>query len=130
MNPPNSNDHKYDTLTETILAAVFEVANVLGPGFLETIYRRALLKELKLRGLHATAEAPFPVVYKQQLIGNYFADILVEDTIILELKCVDRFRDDHTAQCINYLKASGLHLCLLINFQKSRVEWRRIVLNL
>ena len=97
MNPQNANDHKYDDLTEPILAAVFEVANVLGPGFLEAVYHRALLQELKLRGLRATAQAPFPVVYKQVLVGSFAADILVEDQIILELKCVDRFSNEHTS---------------------------------
>ena len=123
-------DHIYDPLTEKIIGALFEVSNILGPGFLETVYHRALLEELTLRGLKAASEVPLPVFYKQRQIGNFKADILVEDQIILELKCVDILRNDHTAQCINYLKATGLKLCLLINFQKPKIEFRRVVLNL
>ena len=130
QHPLSQVDHRYDHLTEPILSAVFEVANILGPGFLETVYHKALFRELKLRGLTVTTQSPYPVFYKDQQVGDYYADLVVENTVILELKCVDRFRDEHTAQCINYLKASGLHLCLLINFQKPRVEWRRIVHNL
>ena len=120
---------QYDRLTESIIGAIFEVANILGPGFLETVYHRALLNELNLRGIRAASEVPLPVFYKEQSVGKFLADILVEDIIILELKCVESLRDEHTAQCINYLRASRLKLCLLINFQKPKVEWRRIVLN-
>jgi GxxExxY protein len=61
-------------------------------------------------------------------VGEYFVDILVEDVLMLELKCVERLANEHVAQCLNYLRASGLTLCLLINFQKPKVEWRRIIL--
>jgi GxxExxY protein len=60
-------------------------------------------------------------------VGEYFADILVEDVLVIELKCAERFSSEHTAQCLNYLRASGRNLCLLVNFQKPRVEWKRIV---
>ena len=69
----------------------------------------------------------FPVVYKGQCIGEYIADLVVEDQLLVELKCVDCFSSQHLAQCINYLKVSGLKLALLINFQKPKVEWRRVV---
>ena len=67
------------------------------------------------------------MTYKDHFVGEYFADILVENTLVLELKCVDRLTNEHTAQCLNYLKASGRTVCLLINFQNSKVDWRRIV---
>ena len=118
-----------EPLTESILAAVFEVSNILGAGFLEAVYRRALLHELTARGLHAKTEAPFPVTYKGASVGHYFADILVEHQIILELKCVDRLCPEHYAQCLNDLKASGIPLALLINFQRPKVEWKRVILN-
>jgi GxxExxY protein len=114
-------------LTEKVLAAVFEVSNTLGAGFLEKVYQRALLVELHLRGLQATAEGSYTVTYKGHRVGEYFADILVEDKLLIELKCVERLTGDHTAQCLNYLRASGLTLCLLVNFQKPRVEWKRVV---
>ena len=117
----------FDSLTERVLGAVLEVSNTLGPGFLEKVYERALLRELGLRGIRATAQASLPVTYKGHYVGEYFADILVEDVLVIELKCVERLANEHTAQCINYLRASGRSLCLLINFQKSKAEWKRIV---
>ena len=96
-----------DSLTERVLGAIFEVSGTLGAGFLEKVYQPALLKELGLRGIPATAEASFPVVYKGHCVGEYFADILVEDALVVELKCVDRLAGEHTAQCLNYLRASG-----------------------
>jgi len=116
-----------DSLTEQVLAAVFEVSNTLGCGFLEKVYERALLRELTLRGIHTTAQASFKVTYKGHTVGEYFAEILVEDELVVEIKCVERFSNEHTAQCLNYLRASGRTVCLLINFQKSTVEWKRIV---
>src|SRR5208282_5993508 len=116
-----------DSLTEQVLAAVFEVSNTLGVGFLEKVYERALLRELTLRGIRATAQTSLTVTYKGQNVGEYFADILVADVLMIELKCVDRLANEHTAQCLNYLRASGLGLCLLVNFQKPKVEWKRII---
>jgi GxxExxY protein len=118
----------FDSLTERVLAAVFEVANALGAGFLEKVYERALLRELGLRGIRVAAQASFAVTYKGHYVGEYFADILVEDVLVIELKCVERLSHEHTAQCLNYLRASGRTLCLLVNFQKPKVEWKRIVL--
>ena len=116
-----------NSLTEKVLAAVFEVSNTLGAGFLEKVYQRALLKELGLRGIRATAEASFAINYKGHSVGEYFADILVEDELVVELKCVERLANEHIAQCLNYLRASGRTLCPLVNFQKPTVEWKRIV---
>jgi GxxExxY protein len=116
-----------DPLTEQVLAAVFEVSNTLGAGFLEKVYERALLRELSLRGLRTTAQASFTVTYKGYPVGEYFADILVEDILVVELKCVDHLANEHTAQCLNYLRASGQTRCLLVNFQRPKVEWKRIV---
>jgi GxxExxY protein len=116
-----------DSLTKSVIGAVLEVSNTLGGGFLEKVYERALLRELTLRGLRTKAQVSFSVVYKGACIGEYYADILVENVLVVELKCVDRFAGEHTAQCLNYLKASGRSVCLLVNFQRSKVEWRRIV---
>lgn len=116
-------------LTEAVIGAAFEVANVLGAGFLEKVYERALIRELALHGVSAKAQVSFPVCYKGQYVGEYLADLVVEETLIVELKCVDRFANEHLAQCINYLKAAGLRVSLLINFQRPRVEWKRILLD-
>ena len=125
----NADERKCDDLTERVLGAIFEVANTLGAGFLEKVYERALLRELQLRGIPSVSQASFPVVYKAQCVGDYFADILVDHSLVIELKCVDHFTNEHMAQCLNYLRASGITLCLLVNFQKPAVEWKRIVLN-
>jgi GxxExxY protein len=123
----NNDQCGFDSLTERVLGAVFEVSNTLGAGFLEKVCERALLIELGIRGIRASAQTSFPVTYKGRSAGEYFADILVEEVLVIELKCVDRPANEHTAQCLNYLRASGRTLCLLINFQKPKVEWRRIV---
>jgi GxxExxY protein len=115
-----------NALTERVLGAVFEVSNTLGAGFLEKVYQRALLTELRLRGIKAIPEFSFTVTYKGHVIGEYFADILVEDALVIELKCAERLSSEHTAQCLNYLRASGKTLALLVNFQKPKVEWKRI----
>jgi GxxExxY protein len=124
----NADNTSLDSLSEKVLSAVFEVSNMLGAGFLEKVYQRALLRELSLRGIRATAEASFAVVYKGYSVGEYFADLLVEDVLVVELKCAERLGNEHTAQCLNYLRASGRTVCLLVNFQKPKVEWKRIVL--
>jgi GxxExxY protein len=126
----NTNEHeseKADAVVESVIGAAYEVSNVLGAGFLEKVYERALRRELVLRGLNVRPQVSYPVLYKGQNVGEYVADLLVEGLVIVELKCVDRFSNEHTAQCINYLKASKVRLALLINFQKPKVEWKRIV---
>jgi GxxExxY protein len=109
--------------------AVFEVSNTLGSGFLEKVYQRALLRELRLRGIRAAAEVSFVVTYKGQSVGEYFADLLVENELVVELKCAERLANEHTAQCLNYLRASGQTVCIVVNFQRPKVEWKRIVFN-
>jgi GxxExxY protein len=118
-----------DPLIEQVLNAVFEVQNTLGAGFLEKIYERALLRELKLRNIEAVAQPQLRIQYKDEEVGLYQPDILVKNELLVELKCVGDFAPEHTAQCLNYLKATGLTICLLINFQKPRVQWKRIVRN-
>ena len=122
-----TNENKLNELSEKIIGAAFEVSNILGVGFLEKVYENALNIELELRGVQAQQQAPLKVYYKDELVGDYFADILVENEIIIELKTVKEFDDIHIAQCLNYLKITGLKLCLLINFSKPRVEIKRIV---
>jgi GxxExxY protein len=115
-------------LTEAVIGSAFEVANVLGAGFLEKVYERALIRELASHGVNAKPQVSFPVCYKGHSVGEYFADLVVEEKVIVELKCVDRFANEHLAQCINYLKVSRLRVALLINFQKPKVEWKRVLL--
>ncbi len=124
-------------LTEAVIGSAFEVANVLGAGFLEKVYERALVSELASRGVSVEAQVSFPVCYKGHYIGEYVADLVVGERLLVELKCVDRSANEHLAQCgfnsstkcINYLKASGLRVALLINFQKPKVEWKLVLLD-
>jgi GxxExxY protein len=123
----NANGHESeDAVIDAAIGAAYEVANVLGPGFLEKLYERALTRELGLRGLRVTSQVSFPVEYEGHCVDSY-ADLVVEHQVLVELKCADSFSSEHLAQCINYLKASGLRLALLINFQKPKVEWKRVI---
>ena len=124
----NTDEHgSLDALIERVIGAAFEVSNILGAGFLEKVYERALLKELASRGIEAKAQVGFPVSYKGQPVGEYIADIVVEGQLVIELKCADSFSNEHVAQCINYLKASGKKIALLMNFQKPKVQLKRII---
>ena len=115
-----------DPVIEAIVGAAYEVGNVLGAGFLEKVYERALMRELVSRGLSVRAQVTYPVLYKGMSVGDYVADLLVENRVLVELKCVDHFGNEHLAECINYLRASGLSVALLLNFQRSKMEWRRV----
>jgi GxxExxY protein len=115
-----------DSLTEAVIGAAYEVSNTLGAGFLEKLYERALKNELTLRGISVQSQVVYPVTYKGLLIGEYTPDLVVEDSLIVELKCVDRFAPTHLAQCLSYLHASGLTIALLFNFQHRKVECRRV----
>lgn len=116
-----------NTLTEKIIGAAYQVSNTLGSGFLEKVYENALVHELTKSGLNIQQQYPIPVMYDGVTIGEYFADILVENTILIELKAMKALDDIHMAQCLNYLKATGLKLCLLINFGAKRVQIKRII---
>ena len=117
-------------LTYLINGAIFEVNRILGPGFLEKVYENALLMELKARGLRAEAQYPIKVRYKDQIVGEYFADLLVEEQVIIELKTVDRLEKIHEAQLLNYLKATGIKVGLLVNFKSTKADIKRFVLDL
>jgi len=103
-------------LSETILKIYFEVYNELGYGFLEKVYQNAMYFELKSQGYKVEAQKQIKVYYKSQLVGDYFADLLIEDSIILELKACECLMDEHKAQLLNYLKATELEIGLLLNF--------------
>ena len=117
-------------LTYLINGAIFEVNRILGPGFLEKVYENALLMELKARGIRAEAQYPIKVRYKDQIVGEYFADLLIEDQVIIELKTVDRIEKIHEAQLLNYLKATGIKVGLLVNFKSTKADIKRFVLDL
>ena len=120
-------DVLYKDLSYEIMSAVFEVHNTLGFGFLEKVYENALLKELALRGFKVEAQKEIRIFYKEQDVGIYFADLVVNGKILIELKAVESLSNLHKAQVLNYLKATGLKLGLFINFGKERVESIRLV---
>ena len=115
-------------ITYKVNGAIFEVNRILGPGFLEKVYENALLIELQKRSLKAESQVPIKVSYKGEEVGEYFADILVEDEVILELKSVQSLEKVHEAQILNYLKASGKKVGLLINFTHPKAFIKRYVL--
>ena len=114
-------------LTKKIIGCAFKISNGLGCGFLEKVYENALAHELRKANLRVQQQQPIQVFYDGVVVGDYVADLVVEDSVILELKAVRELDDVHRAQGINYLNATGLHLCLLINFGNPRVDIRRIV---
>ena len=117
----------YEELSFKVMSAVFEVHNVLGPGFLEKVYENALVKEFGLRGIRVEMQKEINVSYKGDNIGRYYADILVDDKIIIELKAVDKLSRLNEAQLLNYLKATGIKLGYLINMGSKSVEYKRLV---
>ena len=117
-------------LTYNINGAIFEVNKILGSGFLEKVYENALVVELRQRGLQAEAQHPISVVYKNQPVGEYFADIVVEDQVVIELKSQTDLNSMHKAQLLNYLKATGMRIGLLVNFTYPKAIIQRVVLEL
>lgn len=115
-------------LTSEIIAAAFEVSNNLGAGFLEKVYENSLRVELEIRGLAVETQKQIRISYKGREVGLYQIDLLVNDTIIVEVKSTEQILSIHKAQLINYLKATGLQVGLVINFGNSKVEFERIVL--
>lgn len=122
----DSNQHLYSELTETILGSCFDVMNELGSGFLESVYKNALYIAIKEKSLKVEVEKKFEVIFRGRKIGLYIADIVVEETVIVELKCCESLLGEHQDQLINYLKASGVLVGLLVNFGKRKIEYKRV----
>ncbi|MBI1738707.1 MAG: GxxExxY protein [Acidobacteria bacterium] len=114
-------------ITEKIIGCCYAVSNALGIGFLEKVYENALAIEFEKAGLRFSRQVPIAVKYEGQLVGDFVADMLVAASVLVELKAVRALEEAHFAQCMNYLKATGLPLCLLVNFGTPHVHVRRIV---
>jgi GxxExxY protein len=123
----SADKHRLNQITERVIGCAYTVSNSLGCGFLEKVYENALVHELRKNGLKTEQQQPIQVHYDDVLVGDYVADVLVEGRVLVELKAVKALDDVHVAQCLNYLKATGLHVCLLLNFANPRLEVRRIV---
>jgi GxxExxY protein len=113
-------------LTEMVIACGFSVSNTLGCGSLEKVYENALAHELRKAGMGVRQQYPIRVTYDGLIVGDYAADLLVQDRVLIELKAVRALDNIHFAQCLNYLKATGLCICLLMDFGRPRLEVRRI----
>lgn len=119
----------YSELTRSILGCCFEVINELGPGFLERVYKNALLMAMRQKKLQVEVERSYNVIFRGKIIGRYTADLVVNDAVIVELKCCERLISEHQAQLFNYLKVSRLSVGLLVNFRRSKLEWKRLQSN-
>jgi len=117
----------YEDISKIIVDSAYEVHRLLGRGFLEKVYENALVKELELRNLKCVQQYELEVYYKDYTVGNYIADIIVEDKIILEIKSVSAIDANHIAQLLNYLKATRKKLGFIINFGADKIQIKRII---
>jgi GxxExxY protein len=123
----NTDERRLNEITEKIIGCVYIVGNTLGNGFLERVYENALAHELRKSGLQVEQQKGIKVLYDGIVVGDYVADLLVQDAVLVELKAVKMLDAIHMAQCLNYLRATGLKVCLLLNFGTSKVQIRRLV---
>ena len=123
----NLGSEEINVLTEKIIGCAYAVSNELGACFLEKVYENAMTIELEANGLTAESQKPISVQYRGKIVGEYFADLLVNDEIIVELKVAKSIDEAHIAQTINYLRACGKSCGLILNFGKPRVEVKRVV---
>jgi len=116
---------KHEAITKAVIGCAFEVINELGAGFLESVYEKALLLALQQKGVIALSQQACKVMFRGECVGDFYADILVEGKVIVELKAVKAIAPEHQAQIINYLNATGIEVGLLINFGNPRLEYKR-----
>ena len=117
----------YKELTFVVIGAAMEVHSILGPGFLEAVYQGALERELTLRSIPFQRKVKLPVIYKDCIVGEYEADLVIDDKFIVELKSISKLNSSHHAQAMHYLAATGLCLALLLNFGIGSLEHRRVI---
>lgn len=116
-----------DKLTEKIIGCAYTVSNTLGTGFIEKVYENAFVHQLQKTGFRVQQQHPIKVQYDGIVVGEFFADLLVEDQVLIELKAAKALDEVHSIQALNYLRATGLSVCLLINFGRPRIEVRHLV---
>ena len=117
----------YKELTFAVIGAAMEVHRILGPGFLEAVYQGALEREINLRTIPFERKVKLPIIYKDVLIGDYEADLVIDKKFVVELKAVSKLNSSHQAQAMHYLAATGLRLALLLNFGAGSLEHRRVI---
>lgn len=125
-----NDNYKYSDITDKIIKAFYKVYNTLGYGFLEKVYENALFIELNNIGLKVTKQEPIKVYYEENEVGIYFADLIIEEKIIIELKTTEELCEEHEFQLINYLKATEIEVGLLLNFGKKPEVKRKVFSNI
>ena len=123
----NTDREALNKVSERVIGSAYAVGNTLGSGFLEKVYENAMVHELRKNGMQVVQQHSIAVKYDSIVVGDYVADILIENRVLVEVKAVRALDDMHKAQCLNYLKGTGLKLCLLINFGNLRVDIKRII---
>ncbi|MGR3175235.1 MAG: GxxExxY protein [Candidatus Scalindua sp.] len=121
---------EYRELTEKVIGCAYRVYNKMGFGFLESVYEKCMLIELRKAGFNAESQKPITVYYENEIVGEFVADIIVNDTIILELKSIRRIINTHEVQLVNYLVATGKPVGLILNFGESKVDIKRKIKDL
>jgi GxxExxY protein len=129
MQDKQDRDLKHGEITKTVIGCAFEVMNEMGAGFLESVYGKAMLLALRQKGLSAVAQHPVRVSFRGECVGEFFADLFVDNKVIVELKAVKALVPEHQAQVINYLNATGIEVGLLINFGNPKIEYKRFTRN-
>ncbi len=130
MDAKHADSESLNELSGRIIGCAFTVLNTLGAGFLEKVYENALAYELRDTGLAVAQQVGISVLYRGAVVGTYSGDLVVEDKVLVELKTVKALDEAHRLQCVNYLKATGLRLCLLMNFARPRLDIKRVVYKL
>lgn len=121
---------QHSELTEKIISCAYKVYNKMGYGYLESVYEKCMLIELEKAGLRAEAQKPVTVFYQGHVVGNFISDIIVNDTVVVELKSVEKIAKAHEIQLVNYLVSTNKDVGLILNFAKDKVEVKRKVKNL
>jgi GxxExxY protein len=119
----------HEEITEKIIKAYYKVYNTLGYGFLEKVYENAMAIEIRQMGLEVKCQYPIKVYYESKIVGEYFADLIVNDIVVIELKASSSLLEEHECQLINYLKATKIELGLLMNFGKNAAYKRKVFMN-
>lgn len=114
-------------ITEKIIGCTYNVSNTLGIGFVEKVYENGMVVALRKSGLKVAQQHPIKVTFENVIVGEFFADLFVEEKVLVELKAVSMLTQEHTAQALNYLRATSVEVCLLINFGKPKVEIKRLL---
>jgi GxxExxY protein len=123
----NENHLHYEKETSEILNCSFEIINTLGHGLLEKPYENALCVEFTLRGIPWQQQPRYDVIYKLHKVGEYIPDLIVHNLVVVDTKVIERITDHEIGQMLNYLKITGLPIGLILNFKRSRLEWKRVI---